>query len=241
MNGYKEVLYRSLINNLGPDYQVDIFFHYYNIRVFEQLIRNNIDKYGFYVIMPHFNVDVSKVINTIPNDKLLIIDKDIKSDGKDYASVYQDFENDVYEALKEAVPLLEKYSNIKFISNHNFQFIPAGMESGFYSFCRKHKIKQKVYEDIDSSKPSKGDAFLVVSDHDLIQLIKTCLLQKWELGKDIGILSYDETPLKEILAGGISVISTDFRKMGETAGEMIKGKIIKKTANPYLFIPRKSL
>ena len=241
MNGYKEVLYRSLICSLGPNYQVDIYFHYYNLKVFEQLITNNINKYGFYVIMPHFNEDVSGVVSSIPRDKLLIIDKDIRSLGNDYAAVYQDFESDIYGALNEAFLLIGKYSNIKFISNHNFQFIPEGMEAGFYKFCREHKLKHKVYNDIDSSLPSKGDAYLVVSDHDLIQLIKTSLKRKWELGKDIGILSYDETPLKEILAGGISVVSTDFRKMGETAGEMIKNRIFKKTANPYLFISRKSL
>ena len=59
-----------------------------------------------------------------------------------------------------------------------------------------------------------------------MELIKNQSDKDWELGKDIGILSYDETPLKEILAGGISVISTDFRKMGETAAEMIKERII---------------
>ena len=191
--------------------------------------------------MPHFNEDVSGVVSSIPRDKLLIIDKDIRSLGNDYAAVYQDFESDIYGALNDAFLLIGKYSNIKFISNHNFQFIPEGMEAGFYKFCREHKLKHKVYNDIDSSLPSKGDAYLVVSDHDLIQLIKTSLKRKWELGKDIGILSYDETPLKEILAGGISVVSTDFRKMGETAGEMIKNRIFKKTANPYLYISRKSL
>lgn len=241
MNSYKEVLYKSFIKSLGNDYQVDIYFHYYNLKVFEQLIKNNIDNYGYFVIMPHFNEDVSKIVNNIPHEKLLIIDKDIKTASNDYAAVYQDFEDDVYQALNDALPLLKKYSNIKFISNHNFQFIPEGMETGFYSFCKINKIIHKIYPDIDSSHPSKGDAFLVVSDHDLIHLIKTCLANNWELGRDIGILSYDETPLKEILAGGISVISTDFRKMGETAGEMIKNKITRKTANPYLFIPRKSL
>jgi DNA-binding transcriptional regulator YhcF (GntR family) len=241
MNSYKEVLYRSFILTLGHDYQVDIYFHYYNIKVFEQLIKNNIDKYGYFVIMPHFNEDVSKIVNTIPHDRLLIIDKDLKKAGNDYAAVYQDFENDVQSALNEALPLLQKYSNIKFISNHNFQFIPEGMEEGFISFCTINNIKHKIYQDIDSSVPAKGDLILVVSDHDLILLIKTCLLNNWELGKDIGIISYDETPLKEILNGGISVISTDFRKMGETAGELIKHKAVRKTANPYLFIPRKSL
>jgi DNA-binding transcriptional regulator YhcF (GntR family) len=241
MNSYKEVLYKSLIKSLGNDYQVDIYFHYYNLKVFEQLIKNNIDNYGYFVIMPHFNDDVSKIVNNIPHEKLLIIDKELKSASSDYAAVYQDFEDDVYQALTDALPHLKKYSNIKFVSNHNFQFIPEGMETGFFSFCNNNKIIHKIYPDIDSSQPSKGDVFLAVSDHDLIHLIKTCLANNWELGRDIGLLSYDETPLKEILAGGISVISTDFRKMGETAAEMIKSRIVRKIANPYLFIKRNSL
>jgi DNA-binding LacI/PurR family transcriptional regulator len=87
----------------------------------------------------------------------------------------------------------------------------------------------------------KGDAFLAVSDQDLIELLKLCKLNKWDPGKDIGIISYDETPLKEILAGGISVISTDFKKMGETAAEMLKEGIRSKIENPCLFLARKSL
>jgi hypothetical protein len=235
------VMYRSFINSLGPDYQVDIFFHYYNLKVFDQLIRNNINRYGFYVIMPHFNEDVSGFIKLIPHEKLLIIDKDIASMKEDYSAVYQDFERDVYEELKKAVPILKKYSDFKFVSNHNFQFIPEGMETGFHKFCRELKIKHKVYENISSAHPEKGNVFLVVSDHDLIELIKTCITKNWELGKDIGIISYDDTPLKEILANGITVISTDFGKMGETAAEMIKNRVFKKIANPCRLILRNSL
>jgi DNA-binding LacI/PurR family transcriptional regulator len=105
----------------------------------------------------------------------------------------------------------------------------------------EYKIKNKVFENILASKPSKDDAFLVVSDLDLVELLKTCLKKRWKPGKDVGIISYDETALKEILAGGISVISTDFKKMGETAAYMIKKRIYRKIANPCSFIPRKSL
>jgi DNA-binding transcriptional regulator YhcF (GntR family) len=241
MNSYKELLFRSFVNHLGPDYQVDIFFHYYNLKVFEQLIGNNINKYGYFVIMPHFNEDVSDYVKVIPKAKLLIIDKDISALGNDYAGVFQNFESDVYMALKCAEPLLKKYSEFKFISNHNFQFIPKGMERGFVKFCRENKIKHALYENISAAMPAKGDAYLAVSDQDLIGLIKESIDRKWELGKDIGIISYDETPLKEILAGGISVISTDFRKMGITAAEMIKERIFRKITNPSLFIPRNSL
>lgn len=241
MNSYKEVLYRSFVSNLGLNYQVDIFFHYYNLKVFHQLIKNNLDKYGYFVIMPHFNEDVSAIVKLIPREKLLIIDKDIKSLEDDYAAIFQNFERDIYGALISALPLLKKYKDIKFISNRTFQFIPDGMETGFNKFCKDYHLKHKGYDTISSSNPAKGDAFLVVSDHDLIELLKTSLTNEWEPGKDIGIISYDETPLKEILAGGISVISTDFRKMGETAAVMIKERLFNKIENPYIFISRNSL
>ena len=241
MNGYKEVLYRSFLNALGTDYQVDIFFHYYNLKVFDQLISNNINKYGFYVIMPHFNADVSENVKKSPLDKLLIIDKDLISFEGNYPAVFQNFEKDVYNALNEALPLLRKYSALKFISNHNFQFIPDGMEKGLLKFCLENKIKHSIYKDIKSSAPEKMDAFLAVSDQDLIELLKLCKIKNWEPGSDIGIVSYDETPLKEILAGGISVISTDFKKMGETAADMIKNQTILKVENQCHFIARRSL
>ena len=241
MNGYKEVLYRAFLNSLGSDYQVDIFFHYYNLKVFDQLIGNNINKYDFYVIMPHFNEDISKYLKHIPAEKLLIIDKDLMSVHGNYAAVFQNFEKDVSNALEEALPLLKKYTTLKFISNHNFQFIPDGMEKGFLKFCAEKKIKNSVYKEINSSAPEQGDAFLTVSDQDLIELLKLSKNKKWEAGRDIGIISYDETPLKEILAGGISVISTDFKKMGETASDMIKKQSTVKIENPCHFIARKSL
>jgi DNA-binding transcriptional regulator YhcF (GntR family) len=241
MNGYKEVLYRAFLDSLGSDYQVDIFFHYYNLKVFDQLISNNMNKYGFYVIMPHFNEDVSKYLKQIPLEKLLIIDKDLTAAYGSYAAVFQNFEKDVFYALDEAFPLLKKYKSLKFISNHNFQFIPDGMQKGFLNFCKEKKIKHSVHKEIKFSTPEKGDAFLAVSDQDLIELLKLCKKNNWEPGRDIGIISYDETPLKEILAGGISVISTDFKKMGETAAEMIKDRSVVKIENQCHFIPRKSL
>lgn len=241
MNSYKEVLFKSFTKALGPDYQVDIFFHYYNLKVFSQLISDNLAKYGYFVIMPHFNEDVSEIVKVIPPEKLLIIDKDIEALDGGYSAIFQNFEMDIFGAMQKALPLLRKYSTLKFISNHNFQFIPEGMEKGFTRFCSDYCFPHKKYDNIRSALPAKGDVFLVISDRDLIELLKTSLRKNWILGKDIGIISYDETPLKEILAGGISVISTDFRRMGITAAKIIKEKIRNKTENPFRFIPRGSL
>ena len=52
-------------------------------------------------------------------------------------------------------------------------------------------------------------------------MIKKIRRSKLKLAEDVGVLSYNDTPLKEILSDGISVISTDFNAMGKLAAKSI--------------------
>lgn len=52
-------------------------------------------------------------------------------------------------------------------------------------------------------------------------------------GKEVEIISYNETLLKEILLDGISVISTDHTKMGETAARLTLSNSTEKSQNPF--------
>jgi DNA-binding LacI/PurR family transcriptional regulator len=81
----------------------------------------------------------------------------------------------------------------------------------------------------------------VIEETDLVNLIKNCKSKGLVVGKDIGIISYNETPLKEILLDGISVISTDHTMMGETAAKLILENRHEKIKNPFTLILRKSL
>ena len=60
-------------------------------------------------------------------------------------------------------------------------------------------------------------------------------------GKDFGIISYNDTPVKEILAGGISTLSTDFALMGQTLADMVTDKTFRTVYNPSTLTIRKSL
>jgi DNA-binding LacI/PurR family transcriptional regulator len=57
-----------------------------------------------------------------------------------------------------------------------------------------------------------------------VQIIKTCRNRQFILGKDVGVISYNDTPMKQIVGGGISVISTNFEAMGELTAEFVKNK-----------------
>ena len=193
-----------------------------------------------YAILPHFNVDVSKILCVIPPENLILLDGDVP-EMPDYPAVFQDFKNDVIQAVKNAQGLLEKYNTFSLITGSDFQFIPKGIMDGFIISCQELGIKYKIVEEIEPGKINRGEAFLVFTDNDLIRIVQHAKSKHLELGKDIGLVSYDDTPLKSVLADGITTISTDFVQMGATAAKMIKEGIRGKFKNPSKLIIRKSL
>ncbi|MFA6334795.1 MAG: substrate-binding domain-containing protein [Bacteroidales bacterium] len=59
-----------------------------------------------------------------------------------------------------------------------------------------------------------------------------------KIGKDIGIISYNESPINEIILDGLTVISTDFNQMGQLAAKMIMEKHFRKTKCDFRLIRR---
>ena len=240
---YKETLYDNLIANLGEGININFFFHHHNLKVFENLLLNNLGHYNFYVVIPHFKEDVSKILQNIPKEKLLILDIDTPKLGDDYAILYQDFEKNIYQGLSDAVILIKKYQTLSLVlSSRSFQFTPIGIINGFEKFCKANEISYEIISNLEEEEHLQKDhAYLVFRENDLVRFINWSNKKGWKLGEDIGLISYDDTPIKEILAEGISVISNDFALMGKRAAEMIlsheKGRFI----NESRFIERKSL
>ncbi|RRA99970.1 GntR family transcriptional regulator [Larkinella rosea] len=242
LNAFKEMLYEALKAALPADAALSIFFHHYNPQVFESLIRNGLGRYNAYVIMPHFEADVSDIVSQIPRDKLLLIDQAMPDLTGDYAAVYQDFEKDIYEALKAGLPKLRRYRKVTLVqSKAHFQYIPPGTLAGFRRFGEESGMACVVVDNYHDELIQPGEAYLLYADRDMIQFIKHANRMNWQLGQDVGLISYDETPVKEILAGGITVISTDFAQMGQTAGQLLTERSRVKIANPGRLILRQSL
>ena len=240
---YKEILYDNLLTALGDDVHINIFFHHHNIKVFENLILNNLGAYNFYVIMPHFYQDVSSILKEIPKEKLLILDIDVPTFGTDYAILRQDFEQNIYQGLLQAELLVKKYQTLTLVlSSRSFQYTPDGIIKGFEHFCEEKGISYEIISNLEEEEHLQKDhAYLLFRENDLVRAINWCNKKGWKLGEDIGLISYDDTPIKEILAEGISVISNDFALMGKRAAEMILSKEKGRFVNESWFIERKSL
>ncbi|MFC0184757.1 regulatory protein, gntR family [Pseudarcicella hirudinis] len=244
MNAYKEILFNSLREALGEDVTTNLFFHYHDLKVFENIILNNIGNYNYYIVMPHFNEDVSEIVKQIPPDKLLILDIDVPQLGKEYSVLYQDFETNMYQGLQQGLQLINKYNTIKLVvSKNKFQYTPKGIIRGFERFCKEFKIKGEIInDDIKDKYLVEGDAYIIFLESDLIRFVNWSNKMGLKLGKDIGLLSYDDTPVKEILADeGITVITNDFTKMGKMAAKIIHNRKKGKVASSSSLIIRGSL
>ena len=244
ISNYKEQIYNAFVQTMGDKAIVDLKIHHFSTQLFESLIMEYIDEYDYYVIMPHFYDDADEIctiIKKIPSEQLIILDKDLPCTYSKYAAVYQDFKNDIYNALESGIHLINKYNKIIMVFPKVIPY-PKEIIIGFRSFCNSHNFTYQIINEIEpTTEINKKEVYIVIEETDLVTLIKTCRTKGFKIGKDVGIISYNETPLKEILLDGITVISTDHHKMGETAATLILENRKEKIKNPFVFIQRKSL
>lgn len=238
LNSFKEDLYNSFISTLGDNIKVDIYFHHFNYEVFNKLIDENIGNYNYYIIMPaNFN-NTNLILQKLPQDKVYILDQ-IHNDLVQYSAIYQNFEMDIINNLNKALHLIKNYKKLVLLFNDDKQ--PQGMLDGFKKFCSISGIKNEVINSIQDQIPEEGDIYVIPDDKDLLRIIKKIKETKLILSKDIGIISYNDTLLKEIVEGGITTISTDFNKMGERLAKMLLNKEQLQIENTNTLILRNSL
>jgi DNA-binding LacI/PurR family transcriptional regulator len=169
---------------------------------------------------------------------VFILDR-LKPDLKIYPVLYQDFENDFYDALVEGHELLKKYRKLVFVNPGGKE--PAERVKGFERFCNANGFGFQVVKSLDGLRPELYEAYFVTSDRDLVEIVKLARDYNYKLGKKFGIVSFNDTMLKEVVAGGITTISTDFIEMGKTLTDMVLSKKIVQVRNPSRLIVRNSL
>ena len=115
------------------------------------------------------------------------------------------------------------------------------MLKGFNTFCEENKMPFEVINSLTDRILEKEELYIIPDDKNLLRIIKKMKIKNFSLAKDIGVISYNDTLLKEIVEGGITTISTDFNMMGQRLAEMILNKEQVKIENSNRLIIRNSL
>lgn len=216
---YKEVLYHAFVNNLPKNVIVDVQFHHYKINNFKTILNNGKGKYYKYVVMPFTHNEIPKILSEFERDKLLLIDWNVHS-TEENNYVFQDFGTSFETALQEAVVPFNKYKKLVFVYP-TFTYHPVESLTYFKKFCEKNNFKFKVVTEASEFEVLEGEAYISVSDRIMGTFLEQCKEKGLEPGKDVGFLSYNETPTKKFIYKGISVVSTDFKAMGAQAASFV--------------------
>ena len=247
LSSYKKEIFNTFCETLGETASIYFHVHHCEFKNFKTIINENLNGYNYYVIMPHFNNFNFKKFNAlmqkIKKEKIILLDEIIPNFTHYNSCIYQDFKDDIFSALNEAKQSLLKYKTLCLVFPKGFNYpYPTSIVQGFMFFCIINNIKSELISQIHSlHKIKKNTAYIVVKESDLVNLIKNIRLSQLELAQEVGVLSYNDTPLKEILSNGISVISTDFKAMGKTAAKTIIENKSVLQKNEFKFIERNSL
>jgi len=236
---FQEIFYNAFRKGVGENIQVDIFFHHNNIEVFETILGNIVGKYGMYAIAPIPHPNTKVILNKIPRNKLLLVDRYEKLDGE-FSHVTQEFEIATYMALKELEESIREFDRLVLFFRSNSDY-PIEILRAFEKFLEETQIEGEVQSQYISGSIQKGTVYYTVGDGDLWNILKDAKKRDWEVGRDIGCVSNNNSPVKEIICGGITTFSTDFEMMGLKAAAFIKSKNPIQESIPSNLIRRASL
>ena len=244
LSAHKKIIYDSFVDALGPKAAIDFYIYNNDFNLFSKLVRQaSAENYHYYVIISHFfesGVNATEVLNTLPKEKLILLDRLVPGVTGPFSAVYEQFETDIYGALEKALPQLERYHTIKILFPE-YSYFPEEIKTGFVSFCRQYAFNYSIVPDLKQLQLQKGEVYINLTDDDLVGLVEKIIESKLVVGEDVGIVSYNETSLKRIILNGITTISSNFAEMGRETARIVQAGQIEQVQIPFALTLRSSL
>jgi len=243
LSQHKKILYDAIVASLGQYASIDLHIYDNDFALFKKLLEKKNNGYTHYVIIPHFlegGEQAHEIINAIDKDKLILLDRMVSGVTGKFGAIYENFETDIRSALEDALDPLRKYHTLRIIFPENSYF-PTDILTGFRAFCRAHGFNAAVVHNVAETPINPGEVFISLSEDDLVPLIEKVLDSRLKVGRDVGVISYNETPVKRIILNGITTMSTDFRMMGAMVAEMIISKTLQRIEVPFRLTLRPSI
>lgn len=243
LSEHKKVMYDAFLESLDGTAEVDIYVYNNDYASFKKLILNRLDDYTHFVVMALFAgqpKNAEEVINIIPKEKLILFDKRVPGVTGEYAAVFENFDADIYYALDSVTERISRYHTVKIVFPEKSYHAPE-IISGIRRFTTEQGLRLTVVTSVEEADIAKGDLVLTVSDKDLMALVEEVILRRMKPGRDLGIISYNESPCKKFILGGITTVSTNFRFMGRQAARLIMEGSTEHVQSPFEINLRASL
>jgi DNA-binding transcriptional regulator YhcF (GntR family) len=214
-NPYMQVLYNSFSEALPEAVVADVYFHHNNIDHFRTLLKSYSSRYTHYIIKPFQHKAIPDLLDSLDPKRTLILDR-AEYIPQGCSVLCQNFSVGISDALGSISERIKGYNSLNMIRT---PLNPHPEESfmSFSTFLNSSALSGEILPVFSEDRIRKGGAYLVLTEQDLVALLQLASLRNWTPGKDIGILSYNDFPLLQYVAGGITSLSVDFKQMGQKA------------------------
>jgi len=237
---FQKDFYNTFRNELGNRFQINVFFHHNNSTIFETILSNIHGKYGMYVVAPIQNSSVLPLLRRLPPQKLLLVDRYLNL-GPEYSFICQEFEKSTYTMLIKLLKSIKKYERFILFFDEKDDYSPKGIAKAFQKFLVDYKIKGAILNEYVPKQIERDTLYFIKNDSTLWSFLKDCAEKDFILGRDVGLLSFDDNIAKQIVFGGITTLSTDFKAMAKMAADHVKDGPTQQTIIPVRLIKRNSL
>ncbi|KPL23749.1 MAG: hypothetical protein AMS23_06255 [Bacteroides sp. SM1_62] len=136
-------------------------------------------------------------------------------------SAYEGFENEFVGLLQKHKDLFMKYKQIVLIFPRGSLF-PIQIISAFQKFTQTNHIDFQIKDEIKAEILEEKIAFVILEEETMAQLIEMASETDLAIGDQLGILGYGDSPLKRIIANGITVIDISYQDCEPTGFRQIK-------------------
>jgi DNA-binding transcriptional regulator YhcF (GntR family) len=237
LDTFEEQFYRNFRHEIGHKINLNTYFHHGDIEIFETILSQIKGKYGMYVIAPIPNPKMIELLENIPRNKLLIFDRYEPLDGE-FNHITQEFANSSYDVFSKLAPRIRQFD--EFIFYHSPASLdPKEIVGSFKRFLKDFNIKGHIEKEFIPGTVEKGKVYFTLDNFALWQIMRDCISKNLKAGKDVGVLSSNDEPAKEIT--GITTFSADFSQMGTLAGRAVLKKQDIQLTVPMILFQRTTL
>jgi len=143
--------------------------------------------------------------------------------NQQYSAIYDNFENELTDILQNNKDLFIKYTKIILIFPKG-SFFPIQIISAFQKFTHENDITFQVHDKLNTENLKVKTAFVILEDESLAYLVEAANGMNMIIGEQTGILAYGDSPLKKLVANGITAIDTLFQDCGQSGSRYVKSK-----------------
>lgn len=223
-------LFNELNECLG-NAELTMMSYEHNYRMLNLSLEEHKDDFDFFIVIPHFfayQEDLTRAFSAIAPERLIVLTHAVAGLDDQTSQFTFDRKVEWQKALSSISDKASAFSRFLLFFPDDFRF-PQEIYEAVEAFCTSVNMPFKSLSEFDAKKIKSGDLILCLEDETLSDVVAFAAKHQWEPGKDLGIISFEDDPMKDLMGGGITTVGYNYREIAELTSDRIQ------TGNPLSY------